>query len=469
MIRSLYLKIFLWFWLAMIVVSGTLVFSVMATQRRLAEAREDQMDSTMTPLIAAEAARIFEQQGKSGLQGYFRKFGNARHFHPLFYDSDGREILGQSTFADADAVAQLAEQNDVTHVRHEGKGRLVGQRTSGPSGTKYVLVLDMRDPPPPKMFDVLSASPAIQMLRFAVVLLAGGLVCFWLARHITAPIRTLRTATRQLAYGKLEARVGEPLTKRQDELADLSRDFDEMAERIQALLASQQRLMGDISHELRSPLARLSVALGLARRQAGPEATAALDRIERETERLNELIGNLLQLSRLESGAAPMGAETVELDGLVREVAEDANFEAQSRNRKVRVIEAESCAIAGSRELVRSAVENVVRNALKYTAEGTDVEVSVKCVSDPAGENGVIRIRDHGEGVPEDALEDIFRPFYRVADSRERSSGGTGLGLTITERAMRVHGGQVKAQNSPAGGLVVELRLPVIHHRNGTT
>ena len=164
-----------------------------------------------------------------------------------------------------------------------------------------------------------------------------------------------------------------------------------------------------------------------------------------------------------------MGAETVELDGLVREVAEDANFEAQSRNRKVRVIEAESCAIAGSRELVRSAVENVVRNALKYTAEGTDVEVSVKCVSDPAGENGVIRIRDHGEGVPEDALEDIFRPFYRVADSRERSSGGTGLGLTITERAMRVHGGQVKAQNSPAGGLVVELRLPVIHHRNGTT
>jgi signal transduction histidine kinase len=211
------------------------------------------------------------------------------------------------------------------------------------------------------------------------------------------------------------------------------------------------------------------VALGLARRQAGPEATAALDRIERETERLNELIGNLLQLSRLESGAAPMGAETVELDGLVREVAEDANFEAQSRNRKVRVIEAESCAIAGSRELVRSAVENVVRNALKYTAEGTDVEVSVKCMSDPAGENGVIRIRDHGEGVPEDALEDIFRPFYRVADSRERSSGGTGLGLTITERAMRVHGGQVKAQNSPAGGLVVELRLPVIHHRNGTT
>ncbi len=136
MIRSLYLKIFLWFWLAMIVVSGTLVFSVMATQRRLAEAREERMDSTMTPLIAAEAARIFEQEGKSGLHEYFRKFGNDRHFHPLFYDSDGREILGQSTFADADAVAQLAEQNDVTHVKHEGKGRLVGQRTSGPSGAR---------------------------------------------------------------------------------------------------------------------------------------------------------------------------------------------------------------------------------------------------------------------------------------------------------------------------------------------
>jgi signal transduction histidine kinase len=226
-------------------------------------------------------------------------------------------------------------------------------------------------------------------------------------------------------------------------------------------MSSQQRLIHSISHELRSPLARLNVALGLARKQADAAVNGSLDRIEREAGRLNELIGSLLTLARWESGAQPMNCDTVELDALVREVAADADFEAQSRNRAVRVLTLQPCSITGVRDLLRSAIENVMRNAVKYTRKDSEVEVTLEHAHGLGQEIAVIRVRDHGDGVPESALENIFRPFYRVADSRERSSGGAGLGLSIAAKAVSLHGGQVKAENSPTGGLMVELRFPL--------
>jgi signal transduction histidine kinase len=195
----------------------------------------------------------------------------------------------------------------------------------------------------------------------------------------------------------------------------------------------------------------------LARKNAGPEIQAPLDRIEREAARLNDLIGNLLTLAKWENGAAHVNQVHVELDELLEEVAADADFEARARNRSVRVLAVEPCCIAGVRELLRAAMENVVRNAVHYTNPGSEVELSLERVQDDA----VIRVRDHGAGVPEEALERIFRPFYRVADARERSSGGSGLGLSITEKAVRLHGGRVKARNCPGGGLLVELQFPL--------
>jgi signal transduction histidine kinase len=209
-------------------------------------------------------------------------------------------------------------------------------------------------------------------------------------------------------------------------------------------------------------LARLNVALGLARRRAGAEATPALDRIEREAENLNELIGRLLTLSRLDSRTDGLQQTNVDLASLVREVADDADFEARSRNCSVRVVACEECATKGAVEILRSAVENVLRNAVRYTAEHTEVEVSLHCNGDGAQREAVINVRDHGRGVPAEALQDIFRPFYRVEDARDRASGGTGLGLAITDRAIRLHGGSVAAFNAADGGLVVELRLPIV-------
>jgi two-component system sensor histidine kinase CpxA len=241
----------------------------------------------------------------------------------------------------------------------------------------------------------------------------------------------------------------------------MGHDFDEMTARIETLVGAQTRLLRDISHELRSPLARLSVALDLARKRAGPAAAGDLDRIEREAMRLNEMIGQLLALSRLESNGNGLRSEGFDLAELVREVAADADFEAQARNCSVVVEECDACETRGTRQLVESAVENVVRNAVRYTPEGTAVKISLRCRREGDRGEAVIDVRDEGAGVPEEALREIFRPFYRMDGSRTRETGGTGLGLAITERAVRLHGGTVKAENIKGGGFRVELRLPV--------
>jgi two-component system sensor histidine kinase CpxA len=245
-----------------------------------------------------------------------------------------------------------------------------------------------------------------------------------------------------------------------------------MAARIETLMTSerrlveaQRRLLGDVSHELRSPLTRLNVALALARHhESAPKAKEAHDRIGREATRLNDMIGQLLQIARLESlesGATASSegeSEIVPMESLVRAVAEDAAFEARERGRDVCMLRTSPCHVRGNEALLRSAVENVVRNAIRHTREGTQVEVALQC------EDGTTRItvRDHGEGVPPEALPELFKPFYRVESARDRDSGGVGLGLAITERAVRLHGGTVAARNAVGGGLCVEIGLPLL-------
>jgi signal transduction histidine kinase len=456
-VRSLYTKIFLWFWLAMVLVIGTLVFSIGLTQSKATNAREEEMGRMLVPLLAERCAKAYEEHGKTALSGSLKALPPPRGSHAYFFDEDETEILGQAVPNEIHAIIQRAMQSDDTQIEY-GKGRrFVAQRALRRTGKRYVLLLDVR--PPIRPF--LQGTHQMQAIRLAAVLMVAALVCLWLARYITAPVIKLRKITRQLAEGNLGARVGSAGVKRRDEIADLGRDFDNMAERLEALMLSQRRLMTDISHELRSPLARLSVALGLAWRNANPEIESSLEHIERETDRLNELIGALLALVRLESGAAPTDRESVNLEALTREVIEDANFEAQSRNVGVRIARCQACSIPGIRGALRSALENVVRNAVNYTASGTEVEVTLDRIRDATGDYAVIQVRDHGIGVPEELLGSIFKPFFRVADARERSSGGTGLGLTITDRIVHLHGGTVKAWNSKDGGLVVELRMPL--------
>jgi two-component system sensor histidine kinase CpxA len=267
------------------------------------------------------------------------------------------------------------------------------------------------------------------------------------------------------------------------------RDFDRMAERLESLVNAQSRLLTDISHELRSPLARLNVALELARQRSGTEAHTALDRIDRESNRLNELIQKLLTIARLEAGDESIEKSPVHLQQLIQEIARDAAFEAQSRHRRVEAEVMDDCVVLGSPSLLHSAIENVVRNAIRYTDEGTTVELRLeqdvnltaaektrivdtgaKKIGVPEGRAGngeaVVRVIDSGPGVPEDALDKLFRPFYRIDDARGRQTGGVGLGLAITDRAVRLHGGTIRISNRPEGGLIVEIRLPLYSVEN---
>jgi len=447
----LYLKIFIWFWVTTILINVALFYAVALT--RPTPTGRSWRDLAQVGPNAMKAAEVFEQRGPVALAAALQETEKASGVTATLFDANGQELSGRPVQTAAPELIQKAAESNEVEFNFAGRNTLVARPVVSTKGQRYTYVANIPRQP-------YQMSLQTQGLRLLVVLLVGGIFCYSLARYLTKPILNLRTTTNELAEGNLGARVATNLTKRHDEIGQLGRDFNGMAQRLESMVKAQQRLLGDISHELRSPLARLGVALGLARQRAGAPATASLDRIERESDNLNEMISQLLTLTRLESGTDGRKRSDVDLDNLVREVAEDADFEARSLNRSVQVVSSDKCSINGVEELLRSAVENVVRNAVRFTPEGTAVEVALR-KQNGAGDNfAIISVRDRGSGVPEESLETIFRPFYRTEDARDRQSGGgTGLGLAITERAVRMHGGTVEASNAPGGGLSIEMKL----------
>lgn len=461
--RSLFLKVFLWFWLAMVVVITT--FAVTTHLTRTPESfRPPQFIEAVLSGYARNAAAAYEREGAAGLEAYLSNAKEETGARNQLFDASGAELTGADAPQQVREVAAQVAQTGKPFFREMGGGMLEVRPVPARDGGRYAFVTYMQMGPRPVehhvAFWILSETAWLLLVRVLAVVTAAGALCYLLARYIVTPVVKLREVTRQVTEGDLSARVGPRLGGRRDELAAMGHDFDEMAARIETLVGAQTRLLRDISHELRSPLARLSVALDLARKRAGSAAAGDLDRIEREAKRLNEMIGQLLALSRWESDGNGMRAVAFDLAALVREVAADADFEAQGRNSSVVFEECDACETRGTPQLLRSAVENVVRNAVRYTPEGTAVKISLRCGREGGAGEAVIIVKDEGAGVPEESLKDIFRPFYRMDDSRTRETGGAGLGLAITERAVRLHGGTVKAENLKGGGFVVELRLP---------
>ncbi|HEY7379237.1 MAG TPA: ATP-binding protein, partial [Steroidobacteraceae bacterium] len=300
----------------------------------------------------------------------------------------------------------------------------------------------------------------VPQVRGAILLLAvlvTALLSWWVARSVSRPVRALTSATRALAGGDLDIRLPAQVSKRRDELGVLARDFDHMARRLRELVRGRERLLRDVSHELRSPLARMQVAVALGR-QPGADVGQSLQRIEGEAQRLDALIDQVLRLSRLDAGAAALRLEPVDLVGIVDQVARDAGFEGQGRDVHVQWHPPEgSILVRADGELLASAIENVVRNALRYSSPGGVVEVALHAREREAQ----LIVRDHGPGVPEGDLQRLFEPFFRVAESRSRDSGGDGIGLAITARVLAAHGGGARALNATGGGLQIELSLPL--------
>ncbi|MGE0803943.1 MAG: sensor histidine kinase, partial [Burkholderiaceae bacterium] len=289
----------------------------------------------------------------------------------------------------------------------------------------------MRRPAPPQ--------PLSPWVFVATGLLASLAFSALLAWYLTRPIRHLRRAFAAVAEGRLETRVAPRIGRRTDEIADLGHDFDRMAGQLQQLIAAQRRLLHDVSHELRSPLARLHAAIGLAR-QDPQRADAMLERIEREAVRLDRLVGELLTLARLEAGQSSPAREHTDVVELLAGLIDDARFEAQARQRDVRFSAPPDAFVDADSELLHRAFENVVRNAIHHTREGTVVEVTAH--RDEARHRLIVTVDDHGPGVAADELPRIFEPFHRSS-----GSPGFGLGLAIARRAVEAHGGRISAEN----------------------
>jgi two-component system, OmpR family, sensor histidine kinase CpxA len=451
--KSLFLKIFLSFWVAqaLFLVLAILVMLAFRPQRN---STWDALRST----ALADAVSAYESGGPTRAKEYLEDLQKTQHVRAYVFDEQGSEISGRASQGWAEHVAAGKPLPPHPGLIFPRPQILTESRASSDGRHLYTIAMEL--PPGPRVF---FGPWGIPMPGLIIAVLSSGLVCYFLAWYMTKPVTRLRAATQQLAAGDLTARAGDPDSRRGDEIAGLVRDFDTMASRLENLVNAQSRLLNDISHELRSPLARLNVALGLARQRSGPESASMLERIELEASRLNELISRLLTLARLEDGEQRVAATPVLLDEVVLTVAEDAEFEAQARHCHVRSeIPEGEWAVRGEASLLHSAIENVVRNAIRYTREGTTVEIHLERIQNASGAEAVVGVADCGSGVPSDALEKLFRPFYRLDDDRGRQTGGVGLGLAITERAVRFHGGRVAAFNRAEGGLLVEIHLPLM-------
>src|SRR5271165_96474 len=400
--KSLFLKIFLSFWAAQALF---LVLAILVTIA-MRPARDPNAESTRVRVLT-EAMNAYAIGGERGAGEYLEEMQGSQRIHAYVFDASGREITGRLAPPWIEEMRRTGRPRFRGWIDHLLPDRLSAE-TATFGGQRYTLVEEL--PPGPRVFFGPHGVPGIGIL---IAVISAGLVCFPLARSLTSPVVRLRQATQRLAAGDLTARAGAPPSGRKDELAQLMRDFDRMAERIESLVDAQSRLLKDVSHELRSPLARLSVALGLARHRAAPEAEGALDRIELEADRLNQLIQRLLTISRLEVGADGLHKTTVSLREIVQQVAHDAEYENSGHECRVLAESQDDYRVQADPSLLRSAIENVVRNATRYTTAGTPVEVRLEREITAQSEDIVIRVADSGPGVPEEALERIFQPFYR--------------------------------------------------------
>jgi two-component system sensor histidine kinase CpxA len=452
-------KIFLTFWLTLaLLAAGQEIVSMLAQkdeQAALADAR----------VLVAEAQSVvdaYDRGGAVAAREVAGRFEKERGAGADLLDDNHRSLLGNEVRPAVLATARLAQraaaQGSKLAIVNIGE-HAAAKQVASPSGARLMLIVDLPRHGTARAASGWALSP---IARYSAVIVVGGLLCFALARHISRPLVKLAGAANALADGRLHTRVGSRITRRHDEVGRLARDFDRMAERIEALVAGQRRLLGDVSHELRSPLARLTVAGGLARRSAPAESAEYFDRIDTETTRLDRLIEQLLTLARIESTVDDELRGEVNFTELVQEVVSDGDFEARASGKRVTLVAGGETVLHGRADLLRSAVENIVRNAIRYTRPGTAVEVRLeRSEQSQSSKHVMLTVRDHGPGVPDTKVADIFRRFWRASGSPTESPDGAGLGLAIADSVIRVHGGTIGAANEGQGGLLVTIELPI--------
>lgn len=453
--RSLFWRAFLTFWSAMaiILVSGMLFTAAVAWYRI------NSLDGLNPASLTHDAEQVARIHGEDGLQRWVEAMDQRYSALKIYIlDANDSEILGRTLPARMhDWLSAYRAASDRPTQAELLAPETSGQRVSWwqpqllvlPDGSERLMLFLPFDS---SHWEVLGLSPvALALLLFALAVTAP--FCWALTRHVTAPLTQLRHTTHALAAGDLDAHTPAKLAGRKDELGLLARDFNAMADRLKAVVDTREQLLHNIAHELRSPLARLRLASELARRK-DERQDVQLDRIERECERLDALVGSTLRLARL--GALPEPRDWLDLTDIVSAVVDDARFEAGEQQVRIVWDPQAPVSIIGDRDSLSSAIENVMRNALRFAPAHSAIRVRLLESADVV----CVEIEDRGPGVSQDDLESLFEPFFRAASGANTPGSGAGLGLSIAQAAVAAHKGRIRARNVSPQGLSVRIELP---------
>jgi len=440
---NLFWKIFLWFWLTLILIAGAVAWgTAIYIQNSDAYQQRNLQSRYLNSRVELIRQVIYYGGEEAATEVFENKKLKSRRLTVYVLDEDYKDILGRSF----DVHNPLVRKHEPV------------ESVGGETYLVFSEQLPRTRNTLQRMLRPFQRSPGVYLVWLGIAILLSCLVCFGLAQYLSRPIRKLQKAAKQLAQGNLDTRVSDAIGNRRDEIADLGQDFDLMATRLQSLVNNQKQLLSDISHELRSPLARMQLAVGLARKKLGPDVSTEMERIEQETERLDELVGQSLTLSRLDAGAIYAKDDFIDIGELLESIISNCDFEATEKNKKVTLSVEQSWTIEANGELLHRALENIIRNAIRYTDVNTSVNVGL---TQHEKTQLKITIGDQGPGVPEDKISSLFEPFVRLSEARDRDSGGYGLGLAIAKRAIEFHQGQISASNKDDGGLLVEVILPL--------
>jgi two-component system sensor histidine kinase CpxA len=446
--RRLFWKIFLPFWVAQAVLLGALYLRI---HYRISSEHPwwIQPERREMPVLANLAATTFEQQGQSALMTLLDNMSLQNRSRFWLVDASGRELSGREIPPRVLDDASKAEKTEGLH--HSYEANVLAASATTPRA-HYLLIAELVPPP------LSERIPGDILWTLKLGTIFSAVVCLLIAHYLTKPIERLRAATNLLAGGNLDIRVGENLGNRSDEIADLMRDFDTMAAELRKQIQNERSLMSGVSHELRSPIARIRLALTLARDANLTERQEMLDRIEQDAIQLDSMLERILTVARLESGQLKPKLEPLSLNDLLDDVLHDAKFEAAATNATITYQGVENVWVNGDPGMLRSAVENVVRNAIFYSGQGGKIEVKLTTSRDAA----MLDVQDNGPGVPPDKMMFICEPFYRVDDSRGTKTGGMGLGLSIVRNAIYAHGGAYALQNVEPHGFRITLKIPML-------
>jgi two-component system sensor histidine kinase CpxA len=440
---SLFWKLFLTMWLSIVGFSAAIGWlNDKLAREQWAEEPANTFSRGMIR-ITQRAQQALQTEGRKALRDELLNIPRMTRSHIYIVDDSQKELLGRDR-----ALEQLVDRGTAMDTAEFEDG----------AGRGYTIYTVNRTPPA----TLLAPGPQGTALRLVAAAVISALISYFLARSLVTPLEELRRASRKIAAGDLATRVGQSMPRRQDEIGQLATDFDIMTSRLQAMQQANRRLLQDVSHELRSPLARLSVALEIARKKGAGKIEPELDRIGLEGDRLESLVSDVLGMLRESSETALKHDTEVDLVALLSDLVEVVNYEVPEGKPGIDWQVPEPCLFRGDRELLWRAVENLLRNALRHT----DPEKGVRLSLDRSKRKSTVTItvRDYGNGLPEAELEKIFEPFYRVQESRDRGSGGHGLGLSIAANAVQRHGGNISARNVEEGGLAVTISLPLDQH-----